>query len=176
MAAIPDITYNLLINELIKYSVVSDPGLSLMDSLKLISKEELVDKRQVIKEMGQSVGERIINFIVKEHVWNKESNSLMRFVCKELWMYLFGRYIGRLQSNGKGVYMMYDYKFHWFQSLDLSESIDKEAIERYCALALSWVCGVLKGVFKGMGKDSAVEAAVEGNSSCKFTITFKNVS
>jgi hypothetical protein len=176
MVTIPDITYNLLINEVIKYSVISDPSVSLMDSLKLISKEELTDKRQAMKEMGQSVGERIINFIVKEHVWTKESNSLMRFICKELWMYLFGRYIGRLQSNGKGVYMMYDYKFHWFQSLDVSESIDKEAIERYCNLALSWVCGVLKGAFKGLGKESTIEAIIEGNNSCKFTITLKYVT
>jgi hypothetical protein len=176
MVNIPDITYNLLINEVIKYSVISDPAVSLMDSLKAISKEELTEKRQAMKEMGQSVGERIINFIVKEHVWTKESNSLMRFICKELWMYLFGRYIGRLQSNGKGVYMMFDYKFHWFQSLDVSESIDKEAVEKYCSLALSWVCGVLKGVFKGIGKDSTIEAVIEAGNSCKFTITLKNVN
>lgn len=173
MVTIPDITYNLLINEVIKYSVISNPELSLMESLRNISKEGLADKRQALKEMGQSVGERIINFIVKEHVWTKENNSLMRFICKELWMYLFGRYIGRLQANNKGVYIMYDYKFHWFQGLDMSESIDKEAIERYCNLALSWVCGVLKGVFKGIGKESNIEAAIEENNSCKFTITLK---
>lgn len=170
---IPDITYNLLINEIIKYSVCTDPNLSLLESLKNLTKEELQDKRQAMKEMGISVGERIIGFIVKEHVWTKEPNSLMRFICKELWMYLFGRYIGRLQANNKGVYIMYDYKFHWFQGLDLSESIDRENFEKFCSLALSWVCGVLKGVFKGLGKESSIEAAVEESNSCRFTITLK---
>lgn len=172
MAGIPDITYNLLLNEIIKYSVCSDPKVSLLESLRTFSKEELADKRAVMKEMGLGVGERVIGFIVKEHVWMKENNSLMRFVCKELWMYLFGRYIGRLQSNNKGVYIMYDYKFHWFQGLDMADNIDRDCIEKYCILALSWVCGVLKGALKGIGKDSTIEGVIE-DSSCKFTITLK---
>lgn len=87
-------------------------------------------------------------------------------------MYLFGRYIGRLQANNRGVYIMYDYKFHWFQGLDLAEAIDRDCIEKYCILALSWVCGVLKGALKGMGKDSSIEGVIEDNS-CKFTITLR---
>lgn len=170
MAMIPNITYNLLINEIIKYAVCADPNTSLLESLRLITREELIEKRQALKEMGMGVGERIISFIVKEHVWTKENNSLMRFICKELWMYLFGRYIDRLQSNNKGVYIMYDYKFHWFQGLDMSDAIDRDCIEKYCNIALSWVCGVLKGAFKGMGKESSIEAAVEENNTCKITI------
>jgi trafficking protein particle complex subunit 6 len=172
MVSIPDITHNLLINEIIKYSVSSSQSTSLLESLRIFSKEELADKKASMKEMGMSVGERIIGFIVKEHVWMKENNSLMRFICKELWMYLFGRYIGRLQANGKGVYIMYDYKFHWFQGLDMNDTIDHDCIEKYCNLALSWVCGVLKGALKGMGKDSSIEGMVEDNS-CKFIITLR---
>ena len=172
MVTIPDITYNLLLNEIFKYSVSSDPSASLLESLRTFSKEDLLEKKSQIKEMGLSVGERVISFIVKEHVWMKENNSLMRFICKELWMYLFGRYIGRLQSNNKGVYIMYDYKFHWFQGLDMTDAIDRDCIEKYCSLALSWVCGLLKGALKGMGKDSSIEGVIE-DTSCKFTITLK---
>lgn len=173
MVSIPDITYNLLLNEIIKYSVSPDPEVPLLESLRGFSKEELAEKRQVMKEMGMSVGERITSFIVKEHVWVKENNSFMRFICKELWMYLFGRYIGRLQANTKGVYIMYDYKFHWFQGLDMKDSVDHDCIEKYCNLSLSWVCGVLKGVLKAMGKEYiSVEACLD-DSACKFTITFK---
>ena len=172
MASIPDITYNLLLNEIIKYSVCSDPNISLLESLRSFTKEELAEKRAVMKEMGMSVGERVVGFIVKEHTWMKDNNSLMRFVCKELWMYLFGRYIGRLQSNNRGVYIMFDYKFHWFQGLDMTDNIDRGSIENYCNLALSWVCGVLKGALNGIGKDSSIEGVIEDNS-CKFTITLK---
>jgi trafficking protein particle complex subunit 6 len=173
MASVPDVTYNLLVNEIVKYAVCADSGTSVVEALRLVNKDEMAEKRQVVKEMGVSVGERIISFIVKEHVWTKENNSLMRFICKEFWMYLFGRYIGRLQSNGKGVYIMYDYKFHWFQGLDMTDSMDRDCIEKYCNITLSWVCGVLKGAFKGIGRDASIEAAIEENNSCKFTITLR---
>ena len=68
MVSIPDITYNLLVNEIIKFTVCSNPDNPLLESLKTITKEELADKKTSMKEMGSSVGERIIGFIVKEHV------------------------------------------------------------------------------------------------------------
>ena len=68
MVTIPDITYNLLLNEIFKYSVSSDPSASLLESLRTFSKEDLLEKKSQIKEMGLSVGERVISFIVKEHV------------------------------------------------------------------------------------------------------------
>ncbi|CAG9330225.1 unnamed protein product [Blepharisma stoltei] len=173
---IPDFAFHLLINEVIKQTIIKTSQQSLIDALKELTREQILEKKKELKKLGLLIGERVIGYIVKEHIWLKEPNAVLRFVCKEFWLCLFGKYIDRLQSNNRGVYIMYDYKFRWLQSLslDTTDSVDKEAIEKFYNFMLSWVCGVIKGGLKGLGVSARSEAKVE-EEGCKFTVTLKNM-
>lgn len=176
MAQIPDFAFHLLLNETIKHIVTKNTSLTLMEALKDMPREQINEKKKELKKLGILIGERIISYIVKEHIWLKEPNAVFRFICKEFWLCLFGKYVDRLQSNNRGTYIMFDYKFRWLQSLsmDTSDAIDREIVEKFYNFMLSWVCGVLKGGLKGLGIPTHSEAKVE-EEGCKFTITIKNL-
>ncbi|KAH0480250.1 MAG: hypothetical protein KVP17_001026 [Porospora cf. gigantea B] len=42
-----------------------------------------------------------------------EERDIIKFVCKELWEWLFGKQADRLQTNKKGGYVIVDQTFRW---------------------------------------------------------------
>lgn len=57
-----------------------------------------------IEELGQHLGERISNHLLNTaNTMNKmEIDEVMKFLGRDVWIYLFGKQISKLQTNRKG--------------------------------------------------------------------------
>mmetsp|Transcript_10000 Transcript_10000/g.14938 ORF Transcript_10000/g.14938 Transcript_10000/m.14938 type:complete len:174 (+) Transcript_10000:958-1479(+) len=171
---LPDITLQLLVNELVKYTLKKGREEELTEALLNHTKEQILEKSAKLKSLGSNLSGKLMFRIVKDHVWLKEENAILRFICKEFWMYLFGKNVDRLQTNNRGVFIIYDYKFTWIQtcSVESTEPELTESIHKLQLLYLGLVSGFIKGGLHSLGINASVEGATEAEGT-KFTITLR---
>lgn len=170
---ISSMPYQLLLNEIVKYVVFKDVNDSqnLYQALTKLSSTPLKMKQKELKRLAIGTGKRIVENMVQDHVWLRDSHALMRFICKEFWNYFFGKYVDRLQTNNKGVYVLFDYKFAWQSSWSLEPVNDEsaEAVRRLSLLYLAYATGLIKGGMQSLGIEAECSAEIE-EGACKITI------
>lgn len=162
----------MLVSEIMRLEARRDSELELLPSLVALSEDAMESSQKTMEVFGDDVGRKMIYYILKDHVWLRDDNSMMRFICKEFWAYLFGKSIDRLQANNKGVFLLYDHNFKWLVRSCPEDSADYlEGAERYNTLIFSFVQGLIKGGMQGTGfeKEIEVEVAIE-EENVKFTI------
>lgn len=166
-SSVPDIAVHLLVNELLKFVVTKDTSCKdFAGAVRELSTSQLNTRRKELKEVGVSVGAKVAESVAREHIWNKEVNSKLRFVCKEFWTFMFGKTMDRLQTNNKGIYVLFDSTLKWARHATHS---DLEVMSRTNSMTLGIVSGAIKGCLQALGQDTKTSEAVEG-TTYKFTI------
>ena len=170
---ISSMPYHLLLNEIVKYVAFKDANDShnLFEVLTKLSSTPLKMKQKELKRLAIGTGKRLVENMVQEHVWLRDSHALMRFICKDFWNYFFGKYMDRLQTNNKGVYVLFDYEFAW-QNLWPFEPVNDEsteAVRRLSLLYLAYFTGIIKGGMQSLGIEAECSAEIE-EGACKITI------
>ena len=170
---ISSMSYQLLLNEIVRYVVMKDAteSQSLYDVLTKLSSTLLKAKQKELKKLAIGTGKRIVENMVQDHVWLRDSHGLMRFICKEFWNYFFGKYVDRLQTNNKGVYVLFDYKFAWQGAWTIEPVNDEtnEVVRRLSLLYLAYATGLVKGGMQSLGIEAECSAETE-EGACKITI------
>lgn len=170
---ISSMPYQLLLNEIVKYVVLKDANdpQNLYEVLTKLSGTPLKMKQKELKRLAIGTGKRIVENMVQDHVWLRDSHAFMRFICKEFWNYFFGKYVDRLQTNNKGVYVLFDYKFAWQSSWTFEPVNDEstEAVRRLSLLYLAYATGLIKGGMQSLGIEAECSAEIE-EGACKITI------
>mmetsp|Transcript_34414 Transcript_34414/g.60328 ORF Transcript_34414/g.60328 Transcript_34414/m.60328 type:complete len:178 (-) Transcript_34414:341-874(-) len=164
---IPEISVHLLVNELLKFVVTKDTACKdFYGAVKDLSPSQLNAKKKELKEVGISVGARVAETVARDHIWHKEVNSKLRFVCKEFWTFMFGKTMDRLQTNNKGIYVLFDSTIKWARH---ATSSDLEVMGKTSSMTLGIVSGAIKGCLQALGLDTKTSEAIEG-TFYKFTI------
>lgn len=133
-----------------------------LETMNYILKKDSLDIKQKISqidEMGCHLGERITN-----HLLNKinlststkmEVDEIMKFLGRDVWLFVFGKQIIKLQTNRKGTFLIDcdELKFH--HSLITEKNGSSENLEHI----LCFICGIIKGVLGTFNYESNVTAA-----------------
>ncbi|AFZ79181.1 hypothetical protein BEWA_020270 [Theileria equi strain WA] len=159
----------ILINEIIRYHV-SRPIPSIGDIAldKSQDEETHTSVHSSLQTQGYSLGAKIISRLTlsKGRIW--ESNKCMVFICRDLWIYLFGKQATRLQSNSQGVYIVFSDDIYWLENVNFNPSKDVDnpkyqntSVNVYRTLYLSLISGIIKGSLESLGFPSTVDAVFD---------------
>ena len=68
-----------------------------------------------LENVGFNVGVRFIEKYVRDWSRFKEELEIIKFICKEFWLTLFGKQADALRTNHQGIYVLTDDKFRFIQ-------------------------------------------------------------
>ncbi len=142
----------------------------------ILKKENLEIKEKIsqIDEIGSHLGERITNHLLNKN--NLSSNTkmevdeIMKFLGRDVWLFLFGKQITKLQTNRKGTFLIDcdELKFHHCLISDKSGPTDN--LEHI----LSFICGIIKGVLGTFNHESNVNATFKLQPIINYLLNVSN--
>ncbi|XP_006627648.1 trafficking protein particle complex subunit 6B, like [Lepisosteus oculatus] len=139
---------------------------------KHTSREETEQERgkciSVLERMGFRVGQGLIERFTKDTPSFKDDLDLMKFLCKDFWIYVFRKQIDNLRTNHQGTYVLQDNKFRLLTQLSNGKQYLEEA-PKY----LAYTCGMVRGALSNLGVESVVTAEVSSLPSCKFQVVIQ---
>ncbi|KAG0364490.1 transport protein particle component [Gamsiella multidivaricata] len=121
-----------------------------------------------LEMIGFRVGERLIERISKDRMRFTDNLEVIKFVCKEVWMFLFKKQIDNLKTNHRGVYVLQDSNFRWFSRM-AHDPNSAESIKRVTPY-LWFPCGILRGILSNLGIVCNVVAEPSSLPACTFQI------
>ncbi|GKY96651.1 hypothetical protein MPSEU_000624700 [Mayamaea pseudoterrestris] len=139
-----------------------------------------------LERIGYQIGYRLTERLAQHKTWNVVSNNLdlaqqtaaqqleaVKFLCKEVWVQLYGKQIDKLQTNHRGVFVIKDLDMVWLQKFP------KDG-ENSRVLAMQWLalpCGLIRGCLADLGIPSVVScdflADGQSMSACSFNVKVK---
>lgn len=75
------------------------------------------DSTNVLRDIGCSLGRRISYRLTETLAPFVEPKDAVKFICKDMWFYLFRQQATRLQANRKGVFVIHDATFPPLQTV-----------------------------------------------------------
>ncbi|KAF9404406.1 Trafficking protein particle complex subunit 33 [Podila epigama] len=121
-----------------------------------------------LEMIGFRVGERLVEKISKDRMRFTDNLEVVKFVCKEVWMFLFKKQIDNLKTNHRGVYVLQDNNFRWFARMAHDQG-SAESVKRVTPY-LWFPCGILRGILSNLGIPSVVVAETSALPACTFQI------
>ena len=152
MAADTETLFDLLQMEIVKF----------MHSSKNIGKSEANTK---LEQMGFRVGLSLIERFTKDSARFKDELDMMKFICKDFWIMLFGKQIDNLRTNHQGVYVLNDSSFKLLNRISANRQFVNE-----CQKYVAYPCGLVRGALAGVGVTSFVSADLNEMPLVKFQV------
>jgi trafficking protein particle complex subunit 6 len=138
-----------------------------------------------LERMGYAVGYRFTERLAQNKTWNAVPNQDMaaavaaqqleavKFLCKEVWMEIFGKQIDKLQTNHRGVFVLKDLDLTWLQRFPAGTEHARVTAIRL----LAFPCGLVRGCLSNLGIPAVVScdflADGQNMSACSFNIKVK---
>ncbi|GIX61032.1 trafficking protein particle complex subunit 6B, putative [Babesia caballi] len=174
----------LLIHELVKYYLArglrkgsASPGKSTESQSQ--SAEAHTSVKAALELHGHYLGGKIATRLTlgKGRIWDQ--NSCVIFVCKNLWTYLFGSNVSRLQSNSQGTYVILCETIPWLNAFGPSQSASNPSAESarpfltndYKLLYLHLIAGIVHGALASLGLAATVAPSIE--DAYKFKVSLQ---
>ena len=133
-----------------------------------------------LEERGFDVGARLAELLSMTKPGNafgtqssstaKDRNNLMKFLCKEVWNYLFLKQADRLQSDRRGGFIVYDSNFRWLVSLSCHDDPEQKTASNIAHLLLAYPAGIFRGVLTTLGYPCAVLVKEISGTQCVFRV------
>lgn len=101
-----------------------------------------------------------------------ESLDVMKWVCKDLWMELFGKTVDNLRTNHRGTFVLRDTQFRWTMRLAQNLIVGGEKLSGN-ALASDFLilpAGIIRGALEAFGYESTVTVDAMALPQCDFTV------
>ncbi|CCG84593.1 protein of unknown function [Taphrina deformans PYCC 5710] len=132
-----------------------------------LSERELLESK--LESIGYRVGHGLVERLSKDRPMLLDHLDIIKFVCKDLWTVLYHKQIDNLKTNHKGVYVLTDNQFRWFNKMSYhpilkpsQEALNKgkgvAGVGREYSAYLWFPCGVVRGALANLGMDSVVIA------------------
>lgn len=126
---------------------------------------------ETVERMGFDIGYRFMTRFSNNGPAPLKRTDLdvFKFVCKEVWIDLYGKKVDRLQTNHKGTFMCTDLQFPPLQRMSKSATAE---IEKHLAVHKGMLCGALRNL--GVHVTDLQMQVLSGGTGCCFT--FKTLS
>ncbi|KAF2151137.1 trafficking protein particle complex subunit 6A [Myriangium duriaei CBS 260.36] len=88
----------------------------------------------------------------------------IKFICKDLWTYLYKKQIDNLKTNHRGTFVLTDARFAPIARVSVDTRAGPKALEtalRQAQPFLWWHCGVVRGALAALGVEVAVNAETQ---------------
>ncbi|CAC5408869.1 trafficking protein particle complex subunit 6b-like [Mytilus californianus] len=118
-----------------------------------------------LESIGYRIGQSLVERFTKDGTRFKDELDTMKFICKDLWNFVYKKQIDNLRTNHQGVYVLQDNKFRFLTQL----SNGKQYMD-YAPKLLALPCGLMRGALANLGINSIVTAEVTAMPACKFQI------
>lgn len=97
----------------------------------------------------------------------------VKFLCKEVWVQVFGKQIDKLQTNHRGVFVLKDLDLVWLQKFPNDTESSRVRAMQWLALP----CGLIRGCLADLGIPSVVScdfmADGQNMAVCSFNVKVK---
>jgi len=165
---ISESAFEYLLREILQYEA---PG-----NLSKEAKDSRQTPAQRLEVMGQEVGYRIVERISeKQRFLGFEDLDYVKFICREFWEAIFGKKIDKLQTNHKGVFVLFDTEFKWIEKYTAgtaAEDMDAATRDAVSKL-LHFPCGIMRGALANLGMSALVTAEFSALPSVTFNVRRK---
>eukprot|EP00931_Biecheleriopsis_adriatica_P080585 TRINITY_DN53939_c0_g1_i1.p1 TRINITY_DN53939_c0_g1~~TRINITY_DN53939_c0_g1_i1.p1 ORF type:complete len:243 (+),score=47.12 TRINITY_DN53939_c0_g1_i1:58-729(+) len=134
-----------------------------------------------LQATGFTTGVRLMTRLTAARFPITTERTAMKYVCKDLWTYLFKKPANRLQTDRHGSYIIQDWSFRWLEHFQpasgtaAANSKHVAELQETAQLHLALPCGLVQGALHGLGLESIITAEVSAATlpSCSFTVTLK---
>jgi hypothetical protein len=140
--------------------------------------KDLNDKIGQIEKFGESLGkninERVSVDLLEKLVRDKEKQDIrnleyIKFICKEFWIYLFGKNIDRLQTNHKGTFFLTDSNFRFLGRVNSK----KDDTKQYLAFGMRFIKALIRGALMAFSLDAEITMESSNDLEYAFVVRIK---
>lgn len=151
---------------------------SYLNNLYQNDAKDMNDKVFSIEKIGENLGrninERISMDLLEKLVRDKEKQEIknleyIKFLCKEFWIYVFGKNVDRLQTNHKGTFFLTDSSFRFFTRLNAKRDDTKQ----YLLFCMKFIKALLKGALMAFSLDAEITMESTNELEYAFVIRIK---
>ncbi|KAH8741422.1 hypothetical protein FG386_003269 [Cryptosporidium ryanae] len=123
-----------------------------------------------LEESGFHLGIRLVERLSLFRNRLNDQKEIIKFVCKDLWNYIFLKQADRLKTNRRGGYAILDNNLSWLSNLPNSVDMSTREMQFEPAINVIIVCGIIRGALQHLGLTCSVAAEVSRLPSCTFQI------
>ncbi|EST04602.1 Transport protein particle (TRAPP) component [Kalmanozyma brasiliensis GHG001] len=121
-----------------------------------------------LESIGYHVGYHIAENLARERARFTDTLDVLKFVCKEVWVCVWGKQVDNLRTNHRGVYVLHDNNFHPLRHVSTAQGAQSTAKEARVFLAYS--VGLVKGALAQLDVPSSVVAETNQAPQCTFHV------
>ncbi|KAL1918078.1 uncharacterized protein VTP21DRAFT_3344 [Calcarisporiella thermophila] len=126
-----------------------------------------------LEMLGYRVGLGLAERFTKDRPRFLDTLDMVKFICKDLWMIMFKKQVDNLKTNHRGVYVLQDNNFRWFNRMSTEAGTSDAA--RKAAPYIWFPCGLIRGVLGSFGVVCAVHAETSNLPQCTFQIKIAKI-
>jgi len=163
--------FEYLLREALLYQPPLQEGIDDMDAAQKQS--------QRLEEMGYDVGFRLMERMSeKQKFLGFQDLDCVKFMCRDFWKVLFGKTIDKLQTNRRGVFMLFDLQFQWIEKYTSGMEMQhlEESTKQMINTLLSFPCGIMRGGLTNLGMSVNVTADLGTLPQVTFSLRKKTNS
>ena len=151
---------------------------SYINSLYQNENKEMNDKAYELEKFGENLGrninERVSVDLLEKFIRDKEKQDIrnleyIKFICKEFWIYVFGKAIDRLQTNHKGTFFLTDSNFKFLSRI----KDKKDEAKAYLLFSLKFIKSLVRGALSAFSLDADVNMETTNDVEYAFVIRIK---
>eukprot|EP00919_Chromeraceae_sp_WS-2016_P024606 GHVR01058152.1.p1 GENE.GHVR01058152.1~~GHVR01058152.1.p1 ORF type:complete len:182 (+),score=29.02 GHVR01058152.1:127-672(+) len=110
----------------------------------------------MMEEIGYPLGRQIVERLTVHRPRLSDVKNCLKFVCKDLWMYVLGKNADRLQTNRKGGFVIQETSLAWlqyFSCVDPAVKLPSMNIGagQMAVVMSSLLAGIVRGSLTGLG-------------------------
>ena len=126
------------------------------------------------ENLGRNINERVSVDLLEKLVRDKEKQDIknleyIKFLCKEFWIYIFGKNIDRLQTNHKGTFFLTDANFRFLGRINAK----KDDTKLYLAFCMRFVKALIRGALIAFSLDADITMENTNDSEFAFVIRIR---
>lgn len=121
-----------------------------------------------LESLGYEVGFRFIEYVAQQRLLKTEPLEIIKFICREFWMEVFGKHVDKLQTNHRGVFVLKDNAFKWTSQLNAR---NEKSARKFRDTVIKFPCGLLRGALSNLGYSAVVSADID-SSGHRYATSF----
>lgn len=130
--------------------------------------DKVYELEQMAESLGKKINELISVDLLEKFIREKEKQDIknieyIKFLCKEFWVYVFGKPIDKLQTNHKGTFFLTDTNFKLLSRINSGKKDETKVYLNFC---LQFIKALVKGSLFAFA--ILAEVSVETNNDIEF--------